>query len=268
MTKADLDYIIKQVTDAGFHVIAVCCDMGGANMGLAKEYGISIDKTTFEHPHPDWKDEKIWWLYDAVHCMKNCRNHLKDEKEGAGLTVPDEEGGKIKIGMKELDKLFTALEEGQPVKKPKIDEPSDFSKLNRRKLLMIKNQDLQRVLPATQLMSRTTHNAIHAYFRKNKTNKSMMALARFVLLMDSWFDTMNSSVTKSKKNKLKCAFGEHLAIQKKALEQAMAFIREVRVGTHKSMIKWQQGLIIGTTSLLGIFEKLKTQYGRQSVCTT
>ena len=72
-----------------------------------------------------------------------------------------------------------------------------------------------------------THDAIIAYFDDAPKTRKMHVLADFVLKMDSWFNTPNSSMEESNKN-LKCAFGVNLEAQKKALIDCMAVVKDLR----------------------------------------
>ena len=53
------------------------CDQGPRNMGLAKELGISPDKTWITHPfNADWN---VYWAYDFIHLFKSLRNNMLDK---------------------------------------------------------------------------------------------------------------------------------------------------------------------------------------------
>lgn len=50
MTKDILYSIISRLHSVGYHVIAIVSDMGPSNVGLWHKLGISMEKTSFEHP--------------------------------------------------------------------------------------------------------------------------------------------------------------------------------------------------------------------------
>ncbi len=247
MTQQELESIIKNIEEAGLEVCGVICDMAGENRKLAKDLGITIDNTSFEHPSKDGR--RVFWFFNWVHTNKNCRNHIIKPE---GFVMPD---GTI-IGKADFERLFDVLEgQNKPSKRPRLDF-SFAHKLDRHKHLEVKNQDKQKVDRACQLLSKTTHDAIKAYFDESPENHSMHVLAEFVLKMDSWFDTCNSSKEESHKP-LKCAFGVHFDAQKEALIECMAVVRDLRVGKHRERLPWQNGLLISTQSLLSLYEVLR-----------
>ena len=91
----------------------------------------------------------------------------------------------------------------------------------------------------------------------------MMALADFAIIMDRWFDCFNSTKLEQHPTKpLKSALGgENFDSQKKALLECVELVRDIRIGKHRVRIPWQNGVIIATKSLLGVFDMLKAQYG-------
>lgn len=59
----------------GFHVVAMVCDLGGANRGLHSELDISASKPYFQNPT---NNEKVFVLADVPHLIKLIRNNFVD----------------------------------------------------------------------------------------------------------------------------------------------------------------------------------------------
>ena len=78
MTREELLAIIKKVEEDGFIVVAIVCDMETCHQKLASDFGVTITNPSFTHPFKQ-DPYKIWWFFDAPHCLKNGRNHLKDQ---------------------------------------------------------------------------------------------------------------------------------------------------------------------------------------------
>jgi len=76
MTKDILYTIISSLHSVGYHVIAIVSDMGPSNVGLWHNLGISMEKTSFEHPITK---SNIYAFSDAPHLLKLARNHFLDK---------------------------------------------------------------------------------------------------------------------------------------------------------------------------------------------
>ena len=90
----------------------------GENRKLATDFGISINKMSFQHPSRP--EKQVHWFFDWVHTHKNCRNHvIKPE----GIVMPDG----TRVGKPEFEKCLMPWrakwqgKEGDSIKK------ADFS---------------------------------------------------------------------------------------------------------------------------------------------
>ena len=248
VTKDLLFNIIKELHNINLIVCGISSDMGSTNKSLWNQLGISVDKTYFENP--EMKSGQIYVFSDPCHILKNVRNHLIDN------------GYKLKDGSKITDKPLVSL----------IAEKDTGEFRCTHKLQMIhlncKSSERQRVCYATQLLSNSTSEALKNIFPNDKEAQD---LSEFIKVIDSWFDVMNSSLIKDKKD-LKCAFGLHLNEQKKAL------LKAIDVFTHLNQIKcprktdklkpYQYGLILSSKSLLGLYDYLSTNYNFKYIITT
>ena len=79
LTPEELKKIIQDLELAGYHVIAVCCDMARPNVKCAEGLGVTTEQTWFPHPSPERKGQRVYWFYDPVHLLKLFRNWLLDD---------------------------------------------------------------------------------------------------------------------------------------------------------------------------------------------
>lgn len=109
---------------AGFHVVAMVSDLGGANRGLHTELNISETKPYFENPSTK---EKVFVLADVPHLLKLIRNNFVDhgflidnkliKKEIVEQAINATSGSDLKITHKiTLDQLNVAGPQRQKVK--------------------------------------------------------------------------------------------------------------------------------------------------------
>lgn len=71
--------ILKTVEAIGVTVDIIITDMGGGNLGLWKEFGISVSRYGQYRvccPHPCNTSKHLFFMADVPHLLKNLRNHL------------------------------------------------------------------------------------------------------------------------------------------------------------------------------------------------
>ena len=71
-----------------------------------------------------------------------------------------------------------------------------------------------------------------------------------------------------KNNPLKCGFEVHYTQQKEALETFRKTVYNIRVGSYKSLMPWQHGVITTSNGILEIFELLKNNHGIKFILTS
>ena len=222
---------------------------------MASKLGITDEITWF--PNPAREGEVIYWFYDVPHLLKRVRdNFLK-----YGFHLAD--GSVLHISM--FDRLLEKM--GSPVATNR-DMPNEISmayKLTDRRLFDVRGQDAQSVGTAAKLFSETMHDAIQYYFNDQP---KMVKLAEFCLSTDRWFDVLNSSkqVTPGMKN-AKSPFEVHLQEQSHYLNEYIEIIRGLRVIGKNSLMPWQHGVIISSTSCIKIYHDIIRKYGQESVLT-
>ncbi|CAL8069003.1 unnamed protein product [Orchesella dallaii] len=198
--------------------------MAGGNRGIAKELGITEEKTYFSNP---FNSKKVFWFYDAPHLLKLLRNHILDD----GLVLSC---GKT-LQKKDFEKLL------------KLD-CRDYKvcyKLTSAHLT-VEGRERQRVYYATQLISRSTALAMRMLCEDKKE------VADFIELMNDWFDIFNS---RHPKDPVRKPFGIDLDNQLRTLDLAYKEISAFRpIG--KSKLPFQSGMLINISSLKGVYEEL------------
>ena len=60
--------------------------------------------------------------------------------------------------------------------------------------------------------------------------------------------------------KAKCAFGKHLEYQKTILKDALDLVKNLRVGSRKKLMDWQQNFVLTCNSLPQLFDELREHY--------
>lgn len=241
MSVAELTDIINHIEDAGFHVVSVTTDNFSGNTSVAKKMGATMEQPWFIHPSREDKPgqkAKIFWIFDPVHNIKLVRNWILD----AGLLLQD--GTMVNEAL--LMRLLKAKGDAEVNCAYKLTE----------KLVKVRCQERQRVLPAVQLLSRTTADFAKMAFPQDK---KMIALSNFVRAADNWFDTWNSNRLYHMK-KLKSGFEIHLSDQIKALETFTDYVKTLRVKGRKGLMPWQKGIISSTIALPLILDYLRENY--------
>ena len=249
MDKKILDTAILAVEKAGFHVVAVCCDMGSKNVSVRNELGVSIDTPWFKHPSPKRPDARIFWLHDVPHLLKLIRNHFLSQ----GFVL---ETG-TKIGKPELQRLLD-----------KVIATEDCQFSPAKKLtqghLDVKEQDKQRVHTATELLSNTTAQCASSLFPNDPI---MQELAEFVSGVNNFFDIFNSSKEFHHNNPLGNAYGgPDTAKQDEFLEDFAKTVNNVRAvwdneeGKKNAQQEWQKGVLMCIRVLKPLHEYLFAEY--------
>lgn len=82
--------IIKKAEEIGLRVHSVTSDMGAANMGMWKSFGIKASKyskVTNFYTHPNDKSRNLYFFHDCVHAFKNLNQGLLNNKI---IIIPEE----------------------------------------------------------------------------------------------------------------------------------------------------------------------------------
>ena len=238
MKKELLFSIIEAIEDKGVIICAISFDLG--NLGLLNSLGITPEQPFFQNP--SGLSQKIYIFPDAPHMLKLCRNHLLDDGYHLG--------------------------EGCFLKKTDIEQVlhEDCGELKLCPSVSLEHLDCQgnarqRVRPAAQLLSHSVATALRC-LHPEKTKQ-----ADWIDTVNSWFDVMNSR-QQFDRNRLKCAFGVHFEEQKSALEKMCQAVSKMRSLTHKNLLPFQKGILIGSRALIALFNEMKENFNIQYIRTS
>ena len=250
VTKDILEKAIKELTEAGYHVQAVVCDMGGNNKEGRKSLGITIEKPCFDNPfRPGCK---VYFYHCTPHLVKNMRNHFLSQ--GFVLSTGARVGKEHLIRVRE--KMYSNDNELTP-----------SSKLTDQH---IAPPDEQKVSFATQLFSNTNSKCIDQLFPKDIT---MQELSQFFKYANDFFDIFNATEEVHKRgNPLGNAYGldaENTEAQDEVLQYWKEEITSLRArwenkeGLKNKIQPWQEGMLMNINALKPMFDELKREYPGQ-----
>ena len=239
MTKDILLNLITKIESAGFHVVAMVSDLDASNVKLQKDLNIDIEYPFFTNPsHPD---RQIHVFADGPHVIKLLRNHFLDKGYSMG------------------DKNINSECVREIIRKSVRDLKTTHH-LSENHVNMTKAKRMN-VRLATQLMSETTAKSIQFFGEKGLIHsKDWAATSEFIVLVDSWFDVMNSKATRDKKQS-RIAYGLQLEKQNGVLKQMISVAGSMRVCGHDKLLPFQKGLIMSSRSLQNLYIMLKEKYG-------
>ena len=243
MSKNILFDIISQLEDCGYPVHATVCDLGGSNIGLLRDLGITVENPNFLNPHDTSRSIHIF--ADPPHLLKLIRNNVLDHS------------------------LDTSL--GVVCKAPLVDlinyQSGDFKlahKLSEHHL-NVKGADRQRVKTAAQLLSQTTSKAL-LYLGNNKIfekSNNWESTSKFICIIDQWFDLMNSSSFTTDKA-MRSAF-RSTKIHSDVLENIVKLFDSIKISG--KVFPFIKGVLYSSRSLVNLFSDLKHDYGVQYILT-
>ncbi|KAF0297725.1 Transposable element P transposase [Amphibalanus amphitrite] len=250
MTREILFEAIRGVEEAGYRVVAIVSDLGATNRKLLWTekslggLGVSHDEAYFEHPN--YPTRKIYTFADTPHLLKLLRNHIVDE----GLRLPS---GTV-INKDVFLKLLAA-------------DSGEFRLAHKLELKHVQNkgQERQRVFLAAQLLSERVGHAIAHCFGEQHAEE-----AAFVILVDQVFDTLNSRHPMDPKVH-RSGFGMEHALDQQytCLMEFTRLMRESRVVGHRSLLPFQQGFIMTSCALRGLYSTVtRPEFAMKYVLTS
>ena len=246
INKENLEVAIKAVETAGFHVVAVCCDMGTNNTAVKHELKVTVEEPWFKHPCVEERPNSfIYFLHDMPHLLKLLRNHLLSQ----GFVLKSG----VSFGKKELEKLFEKLLSSDLNPAPKLSPAH----------IHVSGQDKQKVFLATQLLSQTTANCLSSFFPNDDT---MQAMSNFFSDVNNVFDIFNSKTEIHPSNLLGNAYGLNLEEQDAVLDRFYDTINNLRAvwdnkkGCKTSHQPWQLGMLQCINALRPLYQELKRDY--------
>ena len=244
--KENLEHAIKAVETAGFHVVAVCCDMGTNNSQVKKELNVTIEEPWFKHPCKEERPNSfIYWLHDFPHLIKLLRNHFL--KTGFVLK------NGVSFGKKELEKVWEDVLSSDLNPAPKVSPAH----------IHVSGQDKQKVFLATQLFSQTMANCLSTHYPDDAT---MQEMSKFFSDVNAVFDIFNSKTEIHPSNSLGNAYGLNLEEQDTVLDRFYDTIDNLRAvwdneqGYKPARQPWQDGMLQCINALRPLFKELKRDY--------
>jgi hypothetical protein len=235
--------IIQLMGQKKINVRAVVSDMGAANRGMWACAGIGADRSHIANsiPHPFFKDERLCFLADIPHLLKNIRNCML----GNTIMLPNDitatnslQSNSVSI---EPVKQLVKLQENSMLKlAPSLSAihvlPGTYEKM--------------KVSIAAQLLSHTTASAIRFLVDHGSLDKNCLSTAWFLDLVNTWFDTCNSRCFKSA---LFDVSNEKLQFLHSVID---IFTRLQFCGRRQGWKPIQTGVLISTKSILELHQTL------------
>ena len=118
-----------------------------------------------------------------------------------------------------------------------------------------------RVRPAAELLSEKVSKAITFLLPDRKPE------AEVILSIDRFFDVMNSRLKHDGKT-LRCGYGVHLVDQQKALDDMESIAINSRVGSRKTLLPFQRGILMSIRALPGLYSNLKDEFSIRYLLTS
>ena len=147
--------LIIFLEDAGCRVLSSTCDQGGANDGLQRKLGISVNKLWHQNPkYPEDPTRVVFFLDDFVHAFKNWRNNLLDH-----VLILKVGNTTLKIHAKKIfERLFAKVRGSEISVGHSLDDL----------LLTCASSDRQTVSLAVKLLSREMATLLRQYIGDSK----------------------------------------------------------------------------------------------------
>ena len=233
--------VVGKLYDVGYTVVDITTDLGPTNVGVwsSLNIGTEVGENCW-FPHPKNDDLKIFVFNDPPHLLKLLRNNFID----SGFYYDN-----ILLTKECLEQMISY--NTRDLKIPfKLEQ----------KHLDAKGAERQRVSLAAQVFSNTTAKAIEWFglsgFLKCDYWKECSEVFK---LVNDWFDLFNSKKKFDKNNK-KNAYGLDVELQNETLNKMTTFIENMRVGSRKSLLPFQRGILLCNESLQQLFIYLKEKY--------
>jgi hypothetical protein len=242
MTKDILMEAVCRLYDAGYEVVASTSDMG--NKGVWGELQITPDHHFFEHPK--LQNEKIFVFADVPHLLKLLRNWYIDE----GFT---------------LDNCSTPFKADVMQTVIDIGKSGDLRVAHRltQRILDARHSSRQAVKPAAQIWSHTVSKAIRWAGDNGLINvPNYDKFSDFVLAVNKWFDVHNSHQKYGAHPGVN-GYGVSIENQEMVLILMNLYIQNMRVGSRKSMMPFQKGILISNASLRKLYDHLKNKFQQE-----
>lgn len=201
---------VGKLFGVGFIVIAVVSDQGSNFRKASSLLGASKEK-----PYFLMNGQKVWYLFDPPHLIKNTRNALL--QNNIIIDTPTTRNDLIKWShiteLYGIDKAKERFRDAEKLSESHIS-PTDKEKM--------------KVRFATQVFSSTVSRAINQYVENDIIEKSASATAIFLSNFDSLFDLCNSAAEHHPHKKFMSAYrGEQF--QKEFFTKMLEYIKRIKI---------------------------------------
>ena len=246
LTQDIVNNIISELYEAGYLVVAIVTDLGPTNTKVFKNMNIGIknnQKSFFIHPSDI--NLKVFVFKDIPHLLKLIRNHFLDY----GFVINGKRISKECI-----------------IEAVRANENRDLKVVFKINLdhLQVKNADRQNVAMAGQLFSKTTARGVFWCGEQGYlTHDNFVETCEFMELIDSWFDIFNSKLSHGYKYG-KEPYGLNLQKQDEILNKVTDVMLTMKIGKHKTLLPFQEGVILSKNSLQQLLPYLQEHFSTES----
>lgn len=233
---------IKNIINCGFKVRAVISDQGTSNQSVSKKLGVTADNPFFYV-----ENQKVFYIFDVVHIIKNIRSRLHDtdfDLNGKRICWIDIVSSWVADKKSSLSRCMGHLTEAHI-------NPNNFQKMN--------------VKLAVQIFSHRTAAGIKTAKATNTIHSdTAMDTAEFLAEINNMFDVMNSKFSRVR-NPYKRVLSENNNLGKAVLEEALVLFKNLKVipPTQTSKVRENppcfNGMVQTITATLGLWAILKNE---------
>ena len=235
--------VINLMGEKKIHVRAVVSDMGAANRAMWACVGIGANRSNITNsiPHPFFSDQRLCFLADIPHLLKNIRNCLLSNT----ISLPNDV-----IANNALPSDFVSIEPVRQLVKLQDNSSLKLAPCLTANHVLPGTYEKMKVSIAAQVLSHTTASAIRFLVEHGSFEKSCLPTAWFLDLVNNWFDVCNSRCFKS-------ALFDNSAEKVNLLHSVIDIFTRFEVRGRRSGWKpIQTGVLISTKSILELHESL------------
>ncbi|CAB3238210.1 unnamed protein product [Arctia plantaginis] len=234
-----IDKVLQKLFEIGLNVRIFVSDQGSDLMKAAKQRSVSIKR-----PYFFINDRKIYYIFDAPHLIKNVRNNLMQYDFHFGDSIAKYDHI-VKFYNQDIKKSLRLA--------PKLNDshikPTNFEKM--------------KVCYATQLLSKSVANGIRTYIDNNEIEESGRDTAKFLMMMNNLFDSLNTSNLRNSYEYKRAYEGNES--QKAFFKQMLSFFKDLKLKNPKngnnvtSSVRFIDGFQITITSIMLLFDDLRME---------
>ena len=234
--------VIEAAHAIGLFVRVCVSDMGVANQDMWRTVGVHSCKDSLQNyiQHPCSSSDRLYFMADPPHLLKNVRNSLLTQCIILPATVVTQFGLPSNlVSVDHVRKLVSLQDELHLKLAPALKKahvfPGQYQKM--------------RVNMASALLGHTTASALRYCVSVNLLPREALSTAWFCDAVNSWFDAMNARM-------IKAALFKTSAGKLEALNQLLTVIRDVKFTGREGWKPIQMGIQLSTTTILDLHRNL------------